>query len=171
MSKMDTVNLKGNDYALVPVRLKEFRQDNPKSDVKSTPHWNADGSLDFETYIIKDKSDDTSMSGNGWAHYSAKELANPKSYEKLQTVSVGRALSSVGYLNNGQIASTEEMEEFNDYKEQKKEEAIQLAIESFADAKTMDELKEAFAATGVLMTEEAVVEAKDKRKVELNASN
>ena len=115
---LDTISLQGKEYALVPVRLKAFREENPRASIKATPHWRDDGSLDFETEIIRDQSDENSARGNGWAHYSAAELKNPKAYEKLQTISKGRALADIGYLNNGQVATTEEMLEFADYKEQ-----------------------------------------------------
>jgi hypothetical protein len=116
MNKLRTINLKGNDYATVPVRLKEFRSKNPRSRLESIPHWHEDGSLDFETNIIVDQADENSMQGNGWAHYSAKEMADPKAFEKLSTISTGRALANIGYLNNGEIATTEEMAEFEEYR-------------------------------------------------------
>lgn len=139
MSKVDTIKLQGDiEYAKVPARLKEYRQKNPKSDVQSTPHWHEDGSLDFETQIIRDKSDETSMSSNGWAHASATEMNKPKAFEKLETISIGRALAKQGYLNNGEIATTEEMEEFEDYRES----LVMEAIEAVQTATTREELME-----------------------------
>src|SRR5690606_15307500 len=110
MNKVATINLQGKEYALVPARLKRFREEHPRADIQSKPTWNPDGSLDFMTRIIVDQSDEYSAKGTGWAHCTAEELKKPKAYEKTQTISKGRALSDVGYLNDGQIATTEEME-------------------------------------------------------------
>lgn len=129
MNKLKTISLKGNDYATVPVRLKEFRSKNPRSKLESIPHWHEDGSLDFETNIIVDQADENSMQGNGWAHYSAKEMADSKAFEKLSTISTGRALANIGYLNNGEIATTEEMEEFEQYRLERYEGEIKEAAD------------------------------------------
>lgn len=141
MNKVKTISLKGNDYATVPVRLKEFREQNPNADIDSEPHWNEDGSLDFRTRIIKDQKDPNSAKGTGWAHYSKTEVENPKAFEKLQTISKGRALADIGYLNNGEIATTEEMEEFNQYKE----EQMELITGEISTATTQQEFKDILA--------------------------
>lgn len=138
MSQVQTVNLKGNEYALVPQRLKQFREDNPRSDIQSKPHWSDDGSLDFETRVIKDQKDEFSAKSTGWAHYSAEEMKQPKAFEKLQTVSTGRALASMGYLNNGQIATSEEMIEFEEYK-------MEQILEEINNAEKREDFKEILA--------------------------
>lgn len=163
LNKVDTVSLKGNDYALVPARLKEFREQNPNADIESEPHWHDDGSLDFKTRITKDLKDPNSAKGTGWAHYSAKEMQSAKAFEKLQTVSKGRALADIGYLNNGQIATTEEMDEFNAYKDQQ----IENAVDHLKSAPTIDDLKDIFMNLGSLMAHSKVVDAKNARKEEL----
>lgn len=104
------------DYALVPDRLKKFREENPRGDVDTNPTYNADGSITFKAVITKDRADANSAKASGQARYTEKELAEPKQFEKLETISVGRALANLGYLNNGQIATSEEMEEFEEYK-------------------------------------------------------
>lgn len=124
MSKLDTIKYQGNDYATVPVRLKEFRQKHPRAGLTSTPTFGEDGSLTFKVEIIADRSDEYSATATGHAHYTAKEMANRKAFEKLETVATGRALSMLGYLNNGQVASTEEMLEFESYKLEKYESEI-----------------------------------------------
>lgn len=170
MSQLETVDLKGKEYALVPTRLKAFREENPRAEIKATPHWNPDGSLDFETKIVRDRSDEYSAIGNGWAHYSAQELKNPKAYEKLQTISKGRALADIGYLNNGQIATTEELEEFNDYKEQKRQEALKEAEAKLTKAETLGELKAAFMSLSGAEKAE-LTGLKDELKAKLEAKN
>ena len=109
MNKVKTTKINGGaDYALVPDRLKAFREANPRASVKSEPKTEGD-SIIFTTTIIKDKADPSSAEANG---HSYGKLGQVKAFEKLETVSIGRALSKLGYLNNGEIASTEEMEEF-----------------------------------------------------------
>lgn len=115
MSQVQTINLKGNEYATVPQRLKQFREDNPKSVVETTPTIQPDGTLIFAARILKDKSDENSAEATG---HSYGKVKGDKAFEKLETVAVGRALALLGYLNNGQIATTEEMEEFAEYKEE-----------------------------------------------------
>ena len=137
MSKLDTIKYQGNDYATVPVRLKEFRQKHPRAGITSTPTFGEDGSLTFRVEIVTDRSDDTSAQATGHAHYTAKEMQNRKAFEKLETVATGRALSMLGYLNNGQVASTEEMLEFESYRLEKYEEQI-------ANAQSVDELMDLF---------------------------
>lgn len=151
------------EYKLVPDRLKQFREENPRADIQSKPHWNEDGSCDFMTRITKDRSDPNSARGTGWAHYSAEEMKKPKAFEKLETISKGRALADIGYLNDGQVATTEELEEFYSYKQGKAEEAITL-LES---AESLEELRASFTKLGTLMKDPAVIEAKDRMKSEL----
>lgn len=123
MSKVATINLKGNEYALVPTRLKAFREANPRASVISKPTINETGQIIFETTIIQDLKDPNSPRANG--HSYGKASDGDKAFEKLETVSIGRALSKMGYLNNGQIASTEEMHEFEEYQEDKYQQALE----------------------------------------------
>lgn len=155
------------DYAGVPERLKEFRQTNSRADVKTEHTWLDDGGLDFKAFIIVDKSDENSASATGTAHYSAKEMQIKKAFEKLETISVGRALAILGYLNDGQVATTEEMTEFNEYQDSKVEEAV----DHLKSAPTIDDLKDIFMNLGSLMAHSKVVDAKNARKEELLSEN
>lgn len=121
----DSIKFGDKDYALVPARLKKFREANPRASVDTTPTLHEDGSVTFKAYIVQDRANEYSATATGNAHYSADEMKKPKSFEKLETISVGRALANIGYLNDGQIATTEEMEEFEQYRLSKVEEAIQ----------------------------------------------
>ena len=116
MNTVQTINLKGNEYATVPQRLKQFRQDNPRSSVETKPTFQPDGTIVFTANILKDKADENSASATG---HSFGKQSGDKAFEKLETVAVGRALALLGYLNNGQIATTEEMVEFEEYKEER----------------------------------------------------
>lgn len=131
---IETINLKGNEYATVPQRLKEFRSKNPRSLVETKPTLDG-ATLIFEARIVTDKADENSAEATG---HSYGELKGDKAFEKLETVAVGRALALLGYLNNGQIATTEEMEEFEAYKATQ----LEAVIEKIKVAKTKDEFKE-----------------------------
>lgn len=164
----DTVKFGDKDYSLVPARLLKFREANPRGSIKTTPKFNEDGSLEFQAYILKDKADSNSADATGSAFYTAKEMQKVKAYEKLETISVGRALSLLGYLNDGQIASSEEMEEFEDYKNNQQLEAIEAAADKIAIIETLDELREYFKSLPPkVATAQEVFEAKEKRKAEL----
>jgi hypothetical protein len=159
-----TTKISGNvDYAKVPDRLKKFREDNPRAKVETSFVRNDDGSVDFKAYLLKDKADEYSADATGSASYSVAEMKPAKAFEKLETIAVGRALGLLGYLNNGEVATTEEMEEFNEYRAQKQEDAIL----SLQEATTIDDLKTTFISLGPLMANPKVVTAKDMRKMEL----
>ena len=115
MNKVATINLKGNEYATVPQRLLEFRRTHPRSSVTTKPTFNEDGSVVFTATIVKDKKDEHSATATG---HSYGKLTGDKAFEKLETIATGRALALLGYLNNGQIASTEELEEFEEHQMQ-----------------------------------------------------
>lgn len=125
MNKVDTISLKGNDYATVPQRLKQFRQDNPRSIVATDPIIQADGSVVFKATLVKDKKDPNSAEATGHSYGKITGSGiGEKAFEKLETVAVGRALALMGYLNNGQIATTEEMVEFEEFQETKWQEVV-----------------------------------------------
>lgn len=63
------------------------------------------------------------------------------------------------------------MEEFNEYKEDKKVAAKSLAIETLEASKTIEELKLTFIGLGEFMTDQDIVAVKDAMKVKLNESN
>lgn len=125
MSNLPSIRLGTKDYALVPGRLKEFREKNPRADVDTNSTIHEDGSVTFKAKIIKDLADEFSARSSGTAKYSVEEMKKAKSFEKLETISIGRALANLGYLNDGQIATTEEMDEFEAYKLNKVEEAVE----------------------------------------------
>lgn len=122
MSK-ESIKFGDKDYSLVPARLKKFREANPRASITSKSVRFDDGSVEFTSYILKDKADEFSADADGHATYNAEELKKQKSLEKLETISVGRALAKLGYLNDGQVATTEEMEEFEAYQLSKVDEA------------------------------------------------
>jgi hypothetical protein len=135
MNKVATINLKGNDYALVPQRLKAFRQANPRASVKTDPAIQPDGTIVFTATIKADQKLEHSAEATG---HSYGKNTGDKAFEKLETVAVGRALALLGYLNNGQIATTEEMEEFELYQE----EQFQHSLDGIKTATKREEFAE-----------------------------
>lgn len=155
----------GADYARVPERLKLFREDCPKGVIETKKEYiEAVQQWSFQATAWKDgsKRDQGSATGN-----SLGSVKGAKDFEKLETVAVGRALALLGYLASGEIASTEEMEEFVEYQEQQKREAIMSSVEQLESSKTLEELKTVFLSLGSLISEKEVIAAKDKRKAEL----
>jgi FtsZ-binding cell division protein ZapB len=155
-----TMKYQGRDYAQVPDRLKAFREDCPRGLIETKHELIDDGQIVFSARVVKDKSDPYSAEATG--HSYGKQGA-VKAFEKLETVAVGRALALLGYLQSGEIASSEEMEEFESYREEK----IQVAVDTIGAMTEIDALKEYFLSLGTLMSNEEVMKAKDAKKAEL----
>lgn len=136
MSKVQTINLKGNEYATVPQRLKQFREDNPRASVETIPTFQPDGTLLFSAKITKDRADENSATATGNSY--GKATSSDKAFEKLETVAVGRALAMLGYLNNGQVATSEEMYEFEQYQENQ----FELALDEIRNANKREEFQQ-----------------------------
>ena len=137
MSKVETIQYQGKDYATVPARIKEFREKNPRASISTEPRFQEDGSVIFQAKIIQDQADEYSATATGTARYASNEIGKPKAFEKLETISIGRALAVLGYLNNGDVATTEEMAEFEQFQENK----LDTAIETIKKATKRDEFQ------------------------------
>lgn len=136
MSKVETISYQGKDYATVPARLKEFREKNPRADITTEPRFLDDGSVVFQARITQDLKDEYSARATGTARYSSSEISKAKAFEKLETIAIGRALAVLGYLNNGEVATSEEMAEFEQYQLDK----VESAIEAVKKAETKEQL-------------------------------
>lgn len=166
--KADTVSLQGGaEYAKVAERLKLFRQDSPNGNIETSNTALEDGQIEFKAIVIKDGNNPNVGRATG---HSRGTVKGQKDFEKLETIAVGRALAMLGYLASGEIASSEEMEEFAQYMEEKHQKAVDEAVDSFKNANTIDELKQAFLATGQLMRDDKIKQAKDARKAELTSA-
>lgn len=124
MNKLATMKVSGGDYAKVPTRLKAFRELNPRASVVTEPQITESGQIIFKAKIVMDKANPDSAEATG---HSLGKNDGQKAFEKLETIAVGRALALIGFLNNGEIATSEEMDEFNDYKSEKFREQIEAA--------------------------------------------
>lgn len=142
------MDLKGKAYATVPTRIKEFREACPQGLIDTVPTIMADGRIMFKTRILKDKANVNSGESTGHSIgrvTNAKGEDDPKAFEKLETISVGRALALLGYMASGDVASSEEMEDFLSEKESKKQFAIQEVKEKVDAINDLVELREYFA--------------------------
>lgn len=149
-----TIKVQGGEYATVPTRLKAFREAHPRAGVSTEPTFTQDGSIVFKATIISDVSDESSPRATG---HSFGKMTGAKAFEKQETIAVGRALALLGYLNNGQIATSEEMEEFETYQAEK----IQKQIE---ESKSVDELMEIFKAMDATAKREFTPMLTEKKK-------
>lgn len=179
MKKTKTMQLQGNDYAKVAERLKIFREENPKGKQESFFTTDENGTTVFKVYLWKDKTDImelmksgvvdrevlcSSADSNGTARGEQKAK---KDFEKLESIALGRALANLGYLASGDIASSEEMEEFLNFKENQKIEARIHAIEKIEECKTLAELQEVWKSLGTVIQDKEVVAKKDELKITL----
>lgn len=134
--KLETMKVSGGEYAKVATRIKQFREDCPNGSIETKPTIEGDMII-FTTTVIKDLSNPSSARATGSA---LSKIGKIKEFEKTESISVGRALALLGYLASGEIASSEEMEEFLSEKEQRKIEQLELAQEEINNVKTLEEL-------------------------------
>jgi len=144
--KTKTIDLKGKEYAQVKDRLNKFRVDNPNGLIETTPTFQPDGTILFKARILKNKSDETSAEATG---HSLGANKGEKSFEKLETIAVGRALGLLGYASDGEIASSDEMEEFLTYQTERREQMILDMTAKLNETKNLDELKTVWASLPV----------------------
>ena len=140
-----TIHLKGNEYSQVKERLKLFRKDNVNGLIETKPTISGEHII-FTARILKDKSNPNSAEATG---HSMGEHKDNKAFEKLETIAVGRALALLGYSADGEIASSEEMEEFEKYKQQRLKEVISEAKAKLEKAKDIDSLGKIWASLSV----------------------
>ncbi len=179
-----TVEIKGKtQYAKVADRLVEFRGNNPRSKIWTEHTRDEEGNYIFNAYVWKDNSELVKMlssgvvgkaealfscDANGSSTATVKKVEMEKGFEKQETIAVGRALAMLGYAADGNVASDEEMREFENFKQEKAAEAIQNALDDLEKAKTVDELKEKFISLPrELRANNEVVAKKDELKNKL----
>lgn len=160
--KTKTIKISGNiDYSKVTQRILEFRQANPRGDIQTVPTILEDSQVMFKATVTKDKKDESSASATG---HSLGINKGVKAFEKLETIAVGRALAMLGYASDGEIASAEEMEEFEAYQANKKAEFeayIKETLGSIDETKTVDDLQDLFInLTPEVMQNESIQKAK-----------
>ena len=152
-------------YAQVKDRLKEFRSDCPNALIETYPTI-TDTHIIFKARILKDKGDPASAEATG---HSMGVVAGDKGkiFEKQETIAVGRALALLGYASDGEIASSDEMEEFQAHRQEQLAEAIMEVTEAIGNCGTQEELKKYWGSLSGEMKKLAL-EAKDAKKAELS---
>ncbi len=160
VKKIKTMKVQGGaDYAQVHDRVMEFRKDCPNGSIETKPEMLDDGQMIFQATVIKDLSDESSARATGSSYGKSTGV---KSFEKNETISIGRALAFLGYGADGAIASSEEMEDFYQYRNEKREEAI----EKIKKAKDLEDLKAIWLSLGSLADKELII-IKDEMKSKL----
>lgn len=183
--RAQTMQLSGNEYAKVAERLKIFREENPKGKHESAYDVDVDGTIVFTVWLWKDKTDlldlmkagitdkdalRSSADANGTAKSNAPMVADQnssqankvqktKDFEKLESVALGRALANLGYLASGEIASSEEMEAFAEFKQHQAEEAAADLVEQIGKTTGNLDLNKLLQANSAMLKNPIVVAA------------
>lgn len=165
MKKTNTISYGSvKAYAQVKDRIKEFRTDCPNGLIETTPTI-TDTQVIFKARIVKDKSNPASAEATGHSMADVKG-DKAKAFEKQETIAVGRALALLGYASDGEIASSEEMEEFLADKETKRVEEIMEVTEAIGNCATLEDLKTLWSGlTGEMKTQ--VKQTQEAKKLQL----
>jgi len=165
MAQIKTINLSGKQYAQVKDRIKVFWEENPNGTINIEAIPMPDSSIIMKSTICRDANE----KGGCATGQALGKLDENKAFEKLESIANGRALANLGYLANGEIASLDEMQEFLEHKEQKKNEKIDEAIGLIKKSKTLDGLKKAWVEIDVeIQKVKSVLDLKNKLKTELS---
>lgn len=159
MTKIKTISLQGKEYAQVKDRIKAFREKTTNGSITTDVEYK-DGVAIMKATVISDLSSENSKRATGQAF---GKVDGQKAFEKLETIAVGRALAFMGYMTDGAVASSEEMEQFEEYKLGKKQEAM----DALSSAQSQVELKEIFISLGSLMADKDIISKKDELKTKL----
>lgn len=136
--EIDTIELKGNQYAKVKDRVKAFHEDYDNGRIITEPQLEGDLVM-FKAQVWPDMENrDRSFTGHSIGKYTGK-----KKFEKLETVAVGRALAFAGLLADGEIATYDEM---TDKDEIKGSDAVdkEEIFKKLEAAESMEELKKEY---------------------------
>lgn len=144
MNKVATIDLSGKRYAQVKDRIKAFREMHPNGLIETTPTI-TDTHIVFKARILTDKAVPTSAEATGHSMGEINKTdrqgkAVEKVFEKQESIAVGRALALLGFMGDGEIASGEEMVEFQEYKEQQKLEAMEETTDRINACTSIEEL-------------------------------
>lgn len=166
-NKVKTMDLKGKEYAQVKDRVKKFREDCPSGLIDTVPTIQAE-TVTFKARVLKDKADPNSAEASG---HSFGKVAGDKDFEKLETIAVGRALAFLGYAQDGEIASGEEMEEFLNFQEEKKQETILTFKQTLEATTNLAELSKAWSnLPGDAKKDEEIAALKDELKIKFQVN-
>jgi len=142
MAKLNTIKVSGGgDYAKVAERLKEFHKTYGNGKIETSYNL-TEAMICFKTIITPNVEKPERF----FTGHSLGKIAGVKAFEKLETISAGRALAFLGLLADGEIASADEMEEYEKAKtktETKKPKANILEVcEKIEKIKTKAKIEE-----------------------------
>lgn len=178
--RIKTVKIGGGiDYAKVADRIKIFWEENPNGKIDTEREDISENKVRFIARIWRDSKvildlatvgtdiNIVKLTANATASADAAKKGD-KENEKLETVAVGRALAMLGYLASGEVASREEMEQFEAYKADLFQDEIDKTIDEMKKAKTIDELRKLYVSLSAeLRTNQEILNVKDKLKKKL----
>jgi hypothetical protein len=178
--RIKTVKIGGGiDYAKVADRIKIFWEENPNGKIDTEREDISENKVRFIARIWRDSKvildlatvgtdiNIVKLTANATASADAAKKGD-KENEKLETVAVGRALAMLGYLASGEVASREEMEQFEAYKADLFQDEIDKTIDEMKKAKTIDELRKMYVSLGAeLRTNQKILNTKDELKKKL----
>lgn len=163
--KVQTMKLGSKDYAQVKDRIMAFRTENPNGLIETEPTI-TDSHIIFKARILKDKANPASAEATGHSMGEIGKDGKEKVFEKQESIAVGRALALLGYSTGGEVASSEEMEEFQAYQQEQLAEKVMEITESIGNCSTLDELSKYWSALPGEMKKLAF-DAKEAKKKEL----
>ena len=180
VGRIKTVKIGGGiDYAKVADRIKIFWEENPNGKIDTEREDISDNKVRFIARIWRDSKvildlatvgtdiNIVKLTANATASADAAKKGD-KENEKLETVAVGRALAMLGYLASGEVASREEMEQFEAYKADLFKDEINKTIEEMKKAKTIDELRKFYISLSAeLRNNPKILNIKDELKKKL----
>lgn len=178
--RIKTVKIGGGiDYAKVADRIKIFWEENPNGKIDTEREDISENKVRFIARIWRDSKvildlatvgtdiNIVKLTANAMASADAAKKGD-KENEKLETVAVGRALAMLGYLASGEVASREEMEQFEAYKADLFQDEIDKTIDEMKKAKTIDELRKFYVSLSAeLRTNQEILSIKDELKKKL----
>lgn len=178
--RIKTVKIGGGiDYAKVADRIKIFWEENPNGKIDTEREDISENKVRFIARIWRDSKvildlatvgtdiNIIKLTANATASADAAKKGD-KENEKLETVAVGRALAMLGYLASGEVASREEMEQFEAYKANLFQDEIDKVINGMKKAKTIDELRKLYVSLSAeLRTNQEILNLKDELKKKL----
>lgn len=178
--RIKTVKIGGGiDYAKVADRIKIFWEENPNGKIDTEREDISENKVRFIARIWRDSKvildlatvgtdiNIVKLTANATASADAAKKGD-KENEKLETVAVGRALAMLGYLASGEVASREEMEQFEAYKANLFQDEIDKVVNGMKKAKTIDELRKLYVSLSAeLRTNQEILNLKDELKKKL----
>lgn len=180
VGRIKTVKIGGGiDYAKVADRIKIFWEENPNGKIDTEREDISENKVRFIARIWRDSKvildlatvgtdiNIVKLTANATASADAAKKGD-KENEKLETVAVGRALAMLGYLASGEVASREEMEQFEVYKADLFQDEVNKTIAEMKKAKTIDELRKFYISLSAeLRNNPKILNIKDELKKKL----